>query len=72
MGGGSWHWGLAPRETPAPGKQPDALIEGRAHAFCMVAGRRVPAEYYLADGILRTGGDDQLAETVLRHLRAFA
>jgi len=72
VGGGSWHWGLAPRETPAPGKQPDALIEGRAHAFCMVAGRRVPAEYYLADGILRTGGDDQLAETVLRHLRAFA
>jgi hypothetical protein len=38
----------------------------------MVAGRRVPAEYFLAEGLLRTAGDDQLAETVLRHLRAFA
>jgi uncharacterized protein (TIGR03083 family) len=72
VGGGSWHWGLAPRETPAPGKQPDALIEGRAHAFCLVAGRRVPAEHYLSEGILRTAGDDDLAETVLTHLRSFA
>ena len=72
VGGGSWHWGLAPRETPPPGKLPDALIEGRAYAFCMVAGRRVPAERYLSEGILRTAGDDELAETVLAHIRAFA
>ena len=72
VGGGSWHWGLAPRETPPPGKQPDALIEGRAHAFCMVAARRVPAEYFLAQGTLQTAGDIELAETVLRHIRAFA
>jgi uncharacterized protein (TIGR03083 family) len=71
-GGGSWHWGLAPREGPAPGREPDALIEGRAYAFALVAGRRVPAEYYLAEGILLTGGDDALAEMVLHHLRAFA
>jgi uncharacterized protein (TIGR03083 family) len=71
-GGGSWHWGLAPREQPRPDKQPDASIEGRAYAFALVAGRRVPAEYYLAEGILLTGGDHGLAETVLHHLRAFA
>jgi mycothiol maleylpyruvate isomerase-like protein len=72
VGGGTWHWGLAPRETPPPGKPPDAVIIGRAYAFALVAGRRVPAEYYLAEGILQTGGDDALAETVLQHLRAFA
>jgi uncharacterized protein (TIGR03083 family) len=72
VGGGSWHWGLAPRETPSTGKHPDALIIGRAHAFALVAGRRVPAEYYLAEGILQTGGDDGLAETILVNLRAFA
>jgi hypothetical protein len=48
------------------------LITGPAHAFALVAGRRMPAEYYLAEGILLTGGDDALAETVLVHLRAFA
>jgi uncharacterized protein (TIGR03083 family) len=72
VGGGTWHWGLAARESPPQGKQPDCVITGRAHAFAMVAGRRVPAEYYLAEGILLTGGDDALAETVLQHLRAFA
>jgi enediyne biosynthesis protein E11 len=72
VGGGIWHWGLAPRDNPPPGKAPDAAITGRAYAFALVAGRRVPAEYYLAEGILQTAGDDALAETVLQHLRAFA
>jgi uncharacterized protein (TIGR03084 family) len=72
VGGGSWHWGLAPRETPPPKKAPDAVITGRAHAFALVAGRRIPAEYYLAEGILQTAGDDALAETILQQLRAFA
>jgi uncharacterized protein (TIGR03083 family) len=72
VGEGSWHRGLAPRETPPPDKAPDALIEGRGHAFCLVAGRRAPAEPYLAEGVLQTSGDDDLAETVLAHLRAFA
>jgi uncharacterized protein (TIGR03083 family) len=72
VGGGSWHQGLAARDRPAPGKQPDAIIHGRGYAFALVAGRRVPAEYYLAEGSLQTGGDDALAETVLMHLRAFA
>jgi uncharacterized protein (TIGR03083 family) len=72
VGGGEWHWGLAPREQPGPEKEPDCLIFGRAHAFAMVAGRRVPAEYYLAEGILQTSGDTELAELILMHLRAFA
>jgi hypothetical protein len=72
VGGGNWHWGLAPRDNPPPGKAPDAIIIGRAYAFALVAGRRVPAEYYLAEGILQTGGDDALAETILQHVRAFA
>jgi hypothetical protein len=72
VGGGTWHRGLAPRDAPPGDKTPDALITGRAYAFALVAGRRVPAVYYLAVGILQTGGDDALAETVLQHLRAFA
>jgi uncharacterized protein (TIGR03083 family) len=72
VGAGSWHQGLAAREKPAPDKEPDALIYGRGYSFALVAGRRVPAEYYLAEGSLQTSGDDQLAETVLMHLRAFA
>ena len=47
------------------------MIEGRAYAFALVAGRRIPAEYYLADGTLLIGGDIELGETVLQHLRAF-
>jgi uncharacterized protein (TIGR03083 family) len=72
VGGGSWHRGLAAGERPSPDAKPDALIAGRAYAFALVAGRRVPAEYYLADGAIQTGGDDALAETILLHLRAFA
>lgn len=71
-GGGSWHYGLAPRETPDPGKEPDTVIKGRGYPFALVAGRRVPAEYYLAMGELAIGGDVELGETILHHLRAFA
>lgn len=68
-GGGEWHQGLAPGHVPEPDTEPDALIYGRAHAFALVAARRVPAEYYLAEGVLLTAGDDPLAEAVLAHLR---
>jgi uncharacterized protein (TIGR03083 family) len=70
-GGGTWLWGLAARQTPADGTDPDTVIEGRAYAFALVAGRRIPAEYYLADGVLQVGGDVELGETILRHLRSF-
>lgn len=71
-GGGRWHYGLAPREAPAPGKAPDAVIEGRGYEFALVAARRVPAEYYLDDGSLAVGGDASVALDVLEHIRAFA
>lgn len=72
VGGGRWHWGLAPGETPPRWKEPDAVIFGRATAFALVAGRRVPAATFLAEGALATSGDDRLAETVLTNLRVFA
>lgn len=71
-GGGEWHWGLAPGERPPRDKEPDAAITGRGYAFALIAGRRVPAQYYLAEGVVQVGGDVELAETILMHLRAFA
>jgi uncharacterized protein (TIGR03083 family) len=71
-GGGIWHYGLAPRERPGPGKRPDAWIEGRAYPFALVAARRVPAEHYVADGTFAIGGDEDIALDVLEHVRAIA
>ncbi len=71
MGGGSWHWGLSSRETPAEDKKPDAFIEGRAHPFALVAGRRALAAAFLDDGSLVLGGDEEIALAVLEHIRAF-
>jgi hypothetical protein len=36
-----------------------------------VAGRRNPAEAYLDDGNLVIGGDEELAWTLLKHIRVF-
>jgi uncharacterized protein (TIGR03083 family) len=71
VGGGSWHWGLFPGETPADDHKPDAFVQGRATAFALAAGRRVPATAFLDDGNLVIGGDEALALTVLEHLRAY-
>lgn len=71
IGEGSWHWGLAPREMPPEDKKPDAFIQGRALAFALVAGRRHAASAFLDDGNLVVGGDEDLATTLLTHLRAF-
>jgi hypothetical protein len=71
-GGGTWHYGLAPREHPGPGTRPDAWIEGRAYPFAVVAARRVPAEGYVADGTFATGGDEDIALDVLEYIRAFS
>jgi uncharacterized protein (TIGR03083 family) len=70
-GGGTWHHGLAPREAPGPGRRPDATIGGRGYEFAMVVTRRVPAERFVEDGTLTVGGDEDLALTVLTHLRTF-
>ncbi len=71
VGSGSWHWGLGPRETPTAGSSPDATIEGRASAFAMIAGRRVPADVYLDDGNLVIGGKEDLALATLANVRAY-
>jgi uncharacterized protein (TIGR03083 family) len=71
-GGGSWHYGLAPRELPDENKVPDAVVEGRGDRFVQVAARRVPAEVFVADGTLVLSGDVDLALTVLANIRAFA
>ena len=71
VGEGRWHWGLSPGDAPPEDKKPDAFVQGRALAFALVAGRRVPAEAFLDDGNLVMGGDEALAIIVLEHLRAF-
>ena len=71
VGEGSWHWGLAPRETPAEDTKPDAFIQGRGLAFALVAGRRHEASAFLDEGNLVVGGDEDLALAVLANLRAF-
>ena len=70
-GYGSWHWGLAADETPAPDKKPDATITGRAVQFALVAARRLTADEVLDGGNLVVGGDAALGETVLRHIRCY-
>ena len=71
-GGGTWHYGLAPRELPGPDKAPNAVVEGRGDRFAQVAARRVPPDVFVADGTLVLSGDADLAVTVLTHIRAFA
>jgi uncharacterized protein (TIGR03083 family) len=71
IGEGTWHRGLAARETPPDDKKPDAFVQGRGPAFALVAGRRHAASTFLDDGTLVVGGDEELALTVLEHVRAF-
>ena len=71
VGGGRWHWGLSPGDAPPEDAKADAFVQGRAFAFALAAGRRVPADAFLDDGNLVVGGDEALAILVLEHLRAF-
>jgi uncharacterized protein (TIGR03083 family) len=70
-GGGSWHWGLGAGAAPPPDKKPDAFIQGRAPQFALVAAHRVPVDDALDSGNVVLGGDAGLAETVVRHIRAY-
>jgi uncharacterized protein (TIGR03083 family) len=71
VGGGKWHRGLEPGYEPPADKEPDAFIIGRAHAFALVAFDRADVDICLYDGILNMGGDLEIADAVLRNLRAF-
>ena len=70
-GEGSWHWGLGPGEAPPPDKKPDALLQGRAPQFALVAARRLEPDVVLDGGMVVLGGDTDVAEIVLRHIRAY-
>ena len=71
-GEGSWHWGLGTGEVPPPDTKPNAFIAGRAPQLALVAGRRLPADAVLESGNVVLGGDEALAELVIRTIRAFA
>jgi uncharacterized protein (TIGR03083 family) len=70
-GEGSWHWGLGSGEAPSARKEPDATIAGRGPQIALVAGQRLKPDDVLLSGNVVLGGDRQLADTVLRHLRAY-
>jgi len=69
VGEGSWHWSTGPGDVP-PGKEPDAYIDGEGYAFASVAGKRADPDFCLYEGVLNIGGEVDLAEAVLRTLRA--
>ena len=59
------------RRGPVGRKKPDATIVGRAPQLALVAGQRLKPDDVLSSGNVVLGGDRLLADTVLRHLRAF-
>ena len=71
-GEGSWHWGLGAGETPPTDKKADAFIQGRAPQFALVAAHRIPVDDVLDSGNVVLGGEAEIAELVLRHIRAYA
>jgi uncharacterized protein (TIGR03083 family) len=70
-GEGSWHWGLGAGEVPDPDHKPDALIVGRAPQFALVAGKRLSPDDVLAAGTVVLGGDVDVADLILRTIRAY-
>ncbi|HEX2025419.1 MAG TPA: maleylpyruvate isomerase family mycothiol-dependent enzyme [Actinomycetota bacterium] len=69
-GGGVWNASTDPGRDAETGARPDAIIEGDGYAFASVAGGRADPDVCLYEGLLLTGGDTGLAETVLRTLRS--
>ncbi len=65
-GEGTWHWALEPGEVASPGREPDAVILGRAPQLALVVGRRLDPDQALDAGTVVLGGDVELAELVLR------
>ena len=69
VGEGTWHQTVTTGELPT-GKKPDAYITGSGYAFASVAGERADPDFCLYEGVLNLGGNMELAEAVLRTLRA--
>ncbi len=70
-GEGLWRWGLGKGEVPDPDGKADGWILGRAPQLALVAAKRLPIDEVLDSGILVLGGDVELAERVLRTMRAY-
>jgi uncharacterized protein (TIGR03083 family) len=70
VGGGVWNAATDPGRDVPDTARPDAYIEGDGYAFASVAGGRADLDVCLYEGLLGTGGDTELAETVLRTLRS--
>jgi hypothetical protein len=70
-GEGSWHWGLGAGEALPPNKKPDAFIQGRAPQFALVAVHRLSVDDVLDSGNLVLGGEADIADAVIRHIRAY-
>jgi uncharacterized protein (TIGR03083 family) len=70
-GEGSWQWGLGVGEVPDPDRKPDALIVGRAPQFALVAGKRLSPDEVLSSGNVVLGGDVEVADLILRTIRAY-
>jgi uncharacterized protein (TIGR03083 family) len=70
-GAGTWHWGLGAGEVPREDRHADAVLTGRAPQLALVAGHRLDPDEVYAAGTVVLSGDQQLAGTVLRNLRAF-
>jgi uncharacterized protein (TIGR03083 family) len=71
-GEGSWHWGLGAGAAPPPDKKPDAFIQGRAPQFALLTAHRLSVDDVIDSGNIVLGGDAGIAESVVRHIRAFA
>ena len=63
-------WGPARRHPPD--KRPDARIQGRRSAVRARGGAAMRPDDVLDSGIVVLGGDADIAELVLRHIRAYA
>jgi hypothetical protein len=62
---------LGAGEVPSDRRRPDAVIQGRAPQLALVAGQRLWPDDVLGSGNVVLGGDLELAEIVLRHIRAY-
>jgi uncharacterized protein (TIGR03083 family) len=70
-GEGSWHRGLGVGEVPDPDRKPDALILGRAPQLALVAGKRLSPDEVLASGTVVLGGDVEIADLIVRTIKAY-
>ncbi|MEX0991816.1 MAG: maleylpyruvate isomerase family mycothiol-dependent enzyme [Actinomycetota bacterium] len=70
-GGGTWHVRLSAGPVPDDHKRPDVSIEAEAHAFALVAGRRISADMLIDNGQMLLGGNEEIAYDILENIRPY-